>query len=276
MTQMAQGMAAAAAFSPRRIGAMVLRYVLLLRNSWPRIFELAYWPTIQMILWGLITTHLRGHDSWVLQGAGVLIAGVLLWDTLFRGQLGFSLSFLEEMYSRNLGHLFVSPLRPYELAIAMMTMSLIRSLIGVLPAMLLAIPLYQFSIFELGLPLIAFFVNLLVLGWSIGLVVTSLVLRLGMGAESLAWLSVFLLAPISCVYYPVTTLPAVLQPVAWALPSTNVFEGMRAILFDGAVRGDLLFNAVALNVAYLAFGVAVFLYTVRVARQRGLLLQQGE
>ena len=260
----------------RRVGAMVLRYMLLFRGSWPRVFELMYWPTVQMILWGFITKFLLTNSTWLVQAAGVLIAAVLLWDTLFRAQLGFSLSFLEEMWSRNLGHLFASPLRAWELVAAMMAMSFIRTLIGVLPAMALAIPLYHYSVFGLGLPLIAFFVNLLVMGWAIGLMVSSLILRFGLGAESLAWLVVFLLAPLSAVYYPVTVLPDWLQPVAWALPSAHVFEGMRAILFEHTVRLDLMLNAAALNVLYIALGVAVFLYTVHVARKRGLLLQMGE
>ena len=126
------------AFSIRRIGAMVRRYWYLLRGSWPRIVELAYWPTVQMIMWGFLTQHLRGDSAWVTQAAGVLISGVLLWDVLFRGQLGYTLSFLEEMYSRNLGQLFVTPLRPVELVLAMMTISMLRTLIGIVPAALLA------------------------------------------------------------------------------------------------------------------------------------------
>src|SRR3954469_18491872 len=148
--------------SVRRIAAMVLRYWYLLRGSWPRLLELAYWPTVQMILWGFISQFMATNSSWVAQASGVLIASVLLWDAMFRGQLGVSISFLEEMWSRNLGHLFVSPLRPYEWIIAMLAMSFIRVLIGVVPAMLLAIPLYHYSIFGLGLPFVAFFLNLMV------------------------------------------------------------------------------------------------------------------
>ena len=44
--------------------------------------------------------------------AGTLIGAVILWDILFRGQLGFSISFLEEMWARNLGNLMMSPLKP--------------------------------------------------------------------------------------------------------------------------------------------------------------------
>jgi ABC-2 type transport system permease protein len=262
--------------SARRIGAMVLRHLYVLRGSWPRVLELAYWPTVQMVIWGFLTVFLATNSSWVANAFGILLSAVLLWDVLFRGQLGFSISFLEEMWSRNMGNLFVSPLRPIEHVLSMMAMSLIRTLIGVTPAALLAIPLYHYSVFTLGLPLVAFFANLLVMGWAIGLFVTALILRYGLGAESLAWFVIFLLAPVSAVYYPVTVLPGWLQYVAWALPSTNVFEGMRAVLMHGDFRPGLLANAVLLNVLYLGLGALAYLYSFRVARQRGLLLQIGE
>ncbi len=264
------------AFSWRRIGAMVLRYAYLLRGSWPRIVELAYWPTVQMILWGFISQFFLTNSSWVAQAAGVLIAAVLLWDVLFRGQLGVSIPFLEEMWSRNLASLFVSPLRPYELIVALLGMSLIRTVIGVVPAALLAIVLYHYSVFDLGLPLIGFFVNLLVMGWAIGLIVSSLIMRYGLGAESLAWIAIFAIAPLSAIYYPVAVLPGWLQPVAWALPSAYVFEGMRAVMFDGVFRTDFLVSAVLLNLLYLALGSVVFLYVFRIARKQGLLLKMGE
>ncbi|MGE5241606.1 MAG: ABC transporter permease [Bacteroidota bacterium] len=262
--------------SLRRIGALVLRNLYLLRSSGPRILELMYWPTVQMVLWGFITLFLVSHSSWVAQASGVLISGVLLWDVLFRGQLGVSLVFMEEMWSRNLGHLFVSPLRPFELACALLTMSLIRTLIGVGGAALIAIPLFHFSIFSLGLPLIAFFVNLIVMGWAIGLLVSGIVLRYGLGAESMAWIAIFAVQPVSGVYYPISTLPTWLQYVAAVLPSSHVFEGMRAVLFDHVFRVDLLLHAMALNVLYLAAGFLSFLAFFKIARVRGQLLHVGE
>jgi ABC-2 type transport system permease protein len=255
---------------------MVLRYWYLLRGSWPRLLELAYWPTMQMVLWGYINTFMAMNSAWVAKGAGVLIAAVLLWDVLFRGQLGVSVSFLEEMWSRNLGHLFVSPLRPVEWLASLMIMSLARTLIGVVPAAVLAVPFFGFSVLDLGLPLAGFFANLLVMGWWLGLFIVALILRYGMGAEGLAWIIVFMLAPISAVYYPVSVLPAWLQPLALALPAAHVFEGMRGVLFEGTVNGGQLAIAAALNAVYMALGILAFLWAFRDARNRGALLQTGE
>ena len=260
----------------RRILAMVLRHLYILRGSWPRVLEMAYWPIVNMLVWGFTSQFFAGHSDWVARAAGVLIGAVILWDVMFRGNLGVSLSFLEEMWSRNLGNLAVSPLRPHELVAAMLTMSLIRTLIGVVPAALLAIPLYHYSIFSLGLPLIAFWINLMVFGWAIGLAVAALVLRFGLGAESLAWVVVFAVAPVAGIYYPVAALPGWLQPVAWALPPAHVFEGMRSLMFGAGLRIDLLASAGLLNLVYLLMALAVFLRVWHIARIRGLLLGVGE
>ena len=262
--------------SPRRIGALVVRYAYLIIGSWPRIIEMAYWPTVQIVLWGFITQFLVAHSNFIAQAFGVLLAAVLLWDVMFRSQLGVSISFLEEMWSRNLGHLFVSPLRPYEFALAIMTMSLIRTLIGVIPATLLAMAFFGFNVYTLGLALIAFFVNLVIMGWSIGLVVCGLILRLGLGAESLAWALMFAIAPLCGIYYPLSVLPDWLRPLSYALPASHVFEGMRAVVVEGTVRTDLLIIATLLNVIYIVAGMAIFLAFFQVARHRGQLFQMGE
>jgi ABC-2 type transport system permease protein len=263
-------------FSPARVWAMLLRYLYILRSSWPRTLELLYWPTLQMLIWGFMSQFLYQNSSYVARAFGVLLAAVMLWDLLFRSQLGLSISFLEEMWARNLGKLFVTPLRPYEWLLSLLAMSMIRVMIGVVPAALLAIPLYNYSIFDMGLPLLAFYVVLTAMGWALGLAICGGILRHGMGAESLAWTVIFAIAPLSCVYYPVTTLPSWLQPVAWAFPSTYVFEGMRGVLFEGAFRTDYFLAALGLDLVYLAVGAAIFFIAFRDARRRGALMQMGE
>jgi ABC-2 type transport system permease protein len=185
-------------------------------------------------------------------------------------------SFLEEMWSRNLGQLFASPLRPYEWGISLVLNSLLRTLIGTVPAALLAIPLCHYSIFEMGLPLVGFFFNLLIFGAAVGLAVCSLVLRYGLGAENLAWIAIFLVAPVCGIYYPVAILPSWLHPFAYALPPTYVFEGMRSLVVDGVFRLDYMAYAIGLNAVSLVLGFAVFLYAFRLARRHGLLMQVGE
>jgi ABC-2 type transport system permease protein len=262
--------------APHRVGAMVLRYLYLLRSSWSRVLELIYWPAVQLLVWGFLQFYIAQNSGFFARAGGVFIGSVMMWDILFRGQLGFSISFLEEMWSRNLANLMISPLRPIEFVMALMVMSVVRLAIGMVPVSLIAIAFFGFNIYGLGLALATFFMNLMLTSWSVGLVVSGLVMRNGMGAESLAWTMMFLIMPVICVYYPVSVLPGWLQWLAWALPPTYVFEGMRALILEQQFRADLMIAAFALNAAYFAVAVATFLALLRSARRIGSLLQSGE
>src|ERR1700735_581175 len=262
--------------STRRIAAMMLRYWYLLRSSWPRLLDLVYWPTVQMVTWGFLQYYIASNAGFFARAGGTFIGAVLLWDILFRGQLGFSISFLEEMWSRNIGNLMMSPLRPIEFIAALMVMSIVRLAIGAAPVTILAIVFFGFNLYALGFALVAFFINLMLTSWAVGIFVSGLVLRNGLGAENLAWSIMFLFMPLTCVYYPVTTLPVWLQPVAWALPPTYVFEGMRALLVDKAFRPDLMLDAFAINAVLFAAGVFGFLKLLEGARRHGSLMQTGE
>jgi ABC-2 type transport system permease protein len=266
----------AIAASANRVYALVERHAWLLLKSWPRLLSMAYYPTVTMILWGFVTVYLRPTNNFLTDAPGLFIGAVLLWDILFRGQLGVSLTFFEEIYSRNLGNLFVSPLRAWELIAGQLTMSVIRTLIGVGAACLFAWFLFRYSILSFGFPLIAFFVNLIVCGWAIGLAVSGMVLRWGLGAEELAWAAVFLLAPVSGVYYPTGVLPGWLQAIAHMVPTSYVFDGMRALLLEHVFRTDLFYRALAINAMYMALGITAYLVAIAYARRHGMLLQMGE
>jgi ABC-2 type transport system permease protein len=183
---------------------------------------------------------------------------------------------LEELWSRNLGNLFVSPLRPRELIAALATISMMRTLIGMLPAALLAIPFFGVSVFDMGLPLLGFFLNLVLTGWAISQFVTGILIRYGLGAESLTWVLPFLIAPFSCIYYPLSTLPEWMQSIAVFIPTTYVFEGLRTLLVEGNFETGLMVKGFTLNILYLIFGLIAFFISFQAARRHGLLLQSGE
>ncbi|HEX2943340.1 MAG TPA: ABC transporter permease [Rhodopila sp.] len=261
----------------RRVWGLMYRHLALYSRSWPRLLELAYWPVLNMCIWGFTSRFLamRMGNPAVMAGA-TLLGGVLLWEVTLRSQMGMSISFMEEMWSRNLGHIFVSPLRPYEMLLALTAMSVLRMLAGVVPAILLAWALYAFNLFSLGPVLVLFFANLMIMGWAVALGVVSLILRHGAGAEPLAWAALFGLAPLSAVFYPVAVLPAVVRPISLLLPSAHVFEGMRAAVTQGVVRWDHLGAAFGLNIIWMTAAALLFARQFRAARESGALISIGE
>jgi ABC-2 type transport system permease protein len=265
------------AHSARRIWGLVYRHLCIYRSSWPRMVDLAYWPVLQMIIWGF-TSHFfasrLGNNGAVT--VGMLLGGVLLWEMALRSHLGFAVTFMEEVWSRNLGHIFISPLRPWEMLGALTIMSALRTFLGVFPAAILAFVLYKFNLLSIGPVLVLFAANLIVMGWWIALGCISLILSQGGGAESLVWSMLAGLTPFACVYYPVSIMPHWLQPIALALPAAHVFEGVRAALGQGIIRWDHLAWAAGLNIAWLSAANLLFLQQFNAARRNGALMNIGE
>jgi ABC-2 type transport system permease protein len=262
--------------SVQRIYALVMRHIHIWRSSVMRLVDSIYWPAVQMVMWGFLTQYLMPQASFVAQAAGVLLSGLLLWEVVVRGNLSLSIAFLEEMWSRNLGHLFVSLIRSWEMAAGIIIVALLRTLLGLIPVSLLCWAFFGYSIYSLGLPLLAFFVILQMFSWSIGLAMSGMIMRVGQSAESFAWAAVFILMPVSGVYYPISVLPHWLQVIAYGLPTAYVFEGMRHIMAEKVFHWDLLAIAFGLSVVYLIIGFQIFQWFFRLSRRAGTLLGQGE
>ena len=184
--------------------------------------------------------------------------------------------FLEEIWSRNFTNLFIAPIKLSEMIASLTITAVFRSLIGLIPAALLAIPLFGVSVFKIGVPILALLLSLYIFGVTLGLLVTSGLLRFGPSFENIAWASLFFLAPLGCIYYPVEILPLSLQIIAKGLPLVHVFEEMRNILLNGTVNYIEVFISILISIAYFIFGVIIFYVAYSGARIRGTLINMGE
>jgi ABC-2 type transport system permease protein len=262
----------------RRIGALVLRHWRLVSGSWPRLIDLCYWPTMQIILWGFVQTHFLAMAGGGIAAValGGLVSAAIIWEAYFRSQNGFTIGFLEEVWSRNLGHLMVSPLRPWEFVSGLIIVSVLKTAVGLLPAAIFASWFFHANIFDVGPALILLYFGLAVFGWSIGLLVCGLVLRFGQGAEVFAWAVALAIAPFSAVYYPIAVLPDWIEPLARLLPAAHVFEGLRTILIEHKFPADELLWALVLNVIWFVGAALAFAQLLNGARERGSLVSIGE
>ena len=184
--------------------------------------------------------------------------------------------FLEEIWSRNFTNLFIAPIKLSEIIAALTLTAIFRTLIGLLPASMIAIPLFGVSIFKIGLPLIFLLITLYIFGVTLGLLVTAGLLRYGPSFENIAWASLFFLAPLGCIYYPIEILPEWLQVIANILPLVHIFEEMRSILIDNIVNYYDVLKAFLISLVYFIGGVLVFYYSYEGAKKRGTLINMGE
>tara|TARA_B100000686_G_C16126796_1_gene635361 strand:- start:16 stop:573 length:558 start_codon:yes stop_codon:yes gene_type:complete len=184
--------------------------------------------------------------------------------------------FLEEIWSRNFTNLFIAPIKISEIIASLTLTAILRTLVGLVPAALLAIPLFGVSIFKLGIPLLFLLLSLYIFGVTLGLLVTSGLLRFGPSFENIAWASLFFLAPLGCIYYPLEILPVSLQLIAKALPLVHIFEEMRNILLNNSINIFEIVKSVLISLVYFVFGIVVFYLSYSGAKIKGTLINMGE
>jgi len=259
----------------QRVMALVRRYTYLYTRSFPRVLEMFFWPVMDLFVWGLLTKYLIEAPFRVPGFITFLIGAMIFWDILYRAQQSVTISFLEDIWARNVLNIFVAPIRITEFILSTYIVGFLKVFVTVTVLGLLSYWLYSFSLFEIGWSLVPLFANLLIMGWAIGLVTAALIMRWGQSAEALAWGVPFLIQPFAAVFYPVEILPKWIQPIALSIPATHVFEGMRQVLAgDGFPRGHLI-SALWLNIIYLILAALFFRFMFGLVREKGLLTKLG-
>ena len=259
-----------------KIFALSLRHIYLIKGSFPRIIDLIYWPTIQIFLWGFISKFFTLNSTYYENTVGIILSAAILYDFLFRSSISYNMMFLEEIWSRNFTNLFIAPIKLSEIIAALTFTAIFRTLIGLIPAALLAIPFFGVSILKIGVPLIFLLITLYIFGVTLGLLVTSGLIRFGPSFENIAWASLFFLAPLGCIYYPIDILPAWLQVIAKLLPLVHIFEEMRNILIYDSVNNFQILKAIVISFIYFVLGIFVFYLSYNGAKNRGTLINMGE
>ena len=198
-------------------------------------------------------------SSYYNNTVGIILSAAILYDFLFRSSISYNMMFLEEIWSRNFTNLFIAPIKLKEIIASLTLTAILRTLIGLVPAAILAIPLFGISIFKIGLPLIFLLMSLYIFGVTLGLLVTSGLVRFGPSFENIAWASLFFLAPLGCIYYPIEILPEWLQQIAKLLPLVHIFEEMRNILIYGTINYFAILKGIFISFLYFVFGVIILL-----------------
>lgn len=259
------------------IYGVLLRYVYVYTRSGLRIFEVLFWPIIQLLVWGFLTRYLTQlEDGTYLRPVQFILGGVLLWDVQFRATQGVSISLLEDIWTRNLLNVFVSPLRTWEFVLGTCLVGLFRVLITLPVLILMAYLWFDFNLFQMSSWLLPFYGNLLIFGWTLGIMANCLILRWGQAAEGLCWAMPFVIQPFAAVYYSVSALPGWLQVFSWTLPSSHVFEGMREVLVgDYSQVANRMAWSFGLNCVWMVLAGILMNWVLIIARERGLLVKVG-
>lgn len=256
-----------------RIWAVVVRHTYEARRNVDRITDMVYWPIINVIMWGFFTTYL-GHGLGMQPDViKFVLAATIIWGLFYSFQRDLAVGFLDELWSRNLIDLFSTPLTISEYMTGLIFVNVFKAMVGVGAASLLAWAAYHFNIFPWLPGFVPYLVNLILFAFALGILITGLIFRYTTKIQALAWSFAGLLAPVSCVFYPVKSLPRWLRVIALTLPTTHSFEGMRQLLAGGGFNPPHFWWGLVLNVFYFAFAISIFRIVFASAQNRGLLVK---
>lgn len=256
-----------------RINALLFRHLYLYKRSVPRLMDIFYWPIMELLVWGFLSFYLQKIHAASFNVVTVLLGAIIFWDIFTRSQGAVSVAFLEDVWEKNFLNIFVTPLTLGEFLASTFLLGIVRIILVGITACVLAFFAYHFNIFQFGLYLVPFLMNLFFFGWVLGLLTIAIILRFGTSAQVLAFGIAMLLQPFSAVFYPVSALPAALQPLSYALPVTYIFEGMRAVAETGGMPFSLFAWATGLNLVYFIL-MAFLLYRMfAYVKRKGLLLK---
>ena len=254
-----------------RVAAIVLRQYYLVRGSASRVVPLFAWVAVDIILWGFITRYLNSVTGSGFNFVPVLLGAVLLWDFFSRVMHGVTMTFFEDVWSRNFLNIFATPLSIGEYLAGLVLSSTATSLVGLAVMLALAMPAFGLSFFAYGAMLVAFLLVLFLFGIAMGIVGSAIVLRFGPASEWFIWPIPALISPFVGVFYPLAVLPHWMRAIAHGLPPSYVFEGMRAILAGHAAPPMLLLLGVWLAVLYVFAACWIFACVYRYAVRTGLI-----
>jgi len=252
------------------VNGIVFRHLYNFKHSWDRLSDAFYWPAMDIFLWGFTSVYITKQSGSIPGIAVILLSGLILWQIVWRSQYEITVNLLEEMWNQNLANLFASPLRVREWLAGVFILGILKMFMSLSFAVVLAYVAYKANIFLLGFYLIPFMANLLITGWAVGLIVAGLIVLYGMRIQTLAWTGIFMLAPFSAVYYPVSTLPVWAQKIASFIPTSYIFEGMRDVIINGKTSPEMLSKSFLLNGIFLVLGFVLFNYMFTKSKTKGL------
>ncbi len=256
--------------SIKRIYAIFLRQVLLLKKGHFRLVSLFYWSTLDLFLWGILSGYLNRTAGTGLTFVSTLVGAVILSSFFFRVEQGIGVAFLEDVYVRNFINLFASPLSIHEYALGLVMTSVFDTTVAISFMAFVAWVLFSFNILNFGLLLIPFVAVLFIFGWTLGLLSVAVVMRFGPSAEIFTWSIPALMTPFSAVFYPVSALPWFLRHISAIIPNSYVFEGMRAAALSGAFDVQKFIIAVILALIYLLLAYLFLYRSYKTVLRRGL------
>ena len=253
------------------VWGIILRYLYLFKHNLDRQSDAFYWPTVDLLLWGLTVSYAAGASGNTQRIVWVVISGLLLWLIVWRAQYEITVNILEELWNKNLINIFVAPIMFKEWVAAFMALGVMKGFLSCGFAAVVAFFLYKVKLVTFGIYLVPFISLLLMTGWAVGCFVGGLILRFGTRIQNFAWSMAFVIVPFSAVYYPVSILPSWAQSISALIPTSYIFEGARSVLAGDGLDVRTLGISFLLNAVYLTLAILFMRSSFKRLLEKGLV-----
>lgn len=254
-----------------RVYAIIIRHYFMTLHHMERFFDVFIFPVMILVLWGFVSKYVQGIQSSTL--ASFLLGGLILWVIFERIGTDIGISFMYDVWERNVVNFLSTPLTFLEYLTGIVAISLIKIVVSFIAMWLIASIFFNFLVTDMGLSLSLFWINLIITAMAFGIFNITMVLRFGHGVGPLTWILPFFLQPFAAVFYPVSVLPPFLQNVAQFLSLSHVFEGMRYTLETGRINWNEFLIASVLSLIYLILSIGLFAFVLNVVRKSGQLVK---
>jgi ABC-2 type transport system permease protein len=257
-----------------RINAVIVRHGYEARRNFDRVVDTLWWPVLDIVLWGFFSIYLMHGKGLQPNIVSLMLGAAILWTMFYSFQRDMAVAFIDDLWCRNLINLFSTPLTLSEYMAGIIAVCILKVMVGLAAASAIAWAAYSFDILPWLPKFIPYIANLLFFALAIGIAITGMIFRYSTKIQALAWGFAGLLMPVSCIFYPVSSLPKWLQDVAWMMPTAHSFEGMRQVLAGKGFSPLHFWWGAGLNAVYFALAVWFFTWIFEKARSRGLLVKQ--
>lgn len=254
-----------------RICGVILRNLYTFRRNYDRWFDAFYWPAIDLVMWGITSSFIAQNRSDSTEILFTIVAGLTFWYLVIRSQYETNVALLEDIWSRNLINIFVSPITFYEWLLGVISVGIIKASITFVTAVVLSFTLYKINILSMGITIVPYFILLLMTGWWISFLIAACIFRFGVRVQTFAWTLSFLLVPFSGVYYPLSVLPGWAQEIGKYLPTSYVFEGIRQMITQQVFDVQKVIISFVLNIIYLILSIVILKKSFTFLLRRGVL-----
>jgi ABC-2 type transport system permease protein len=256
-----------------RINAVILRHLYESRRNFDRVVDMIWWPVLDIVMWGFLTIYLAHSTHLQSTVVSSLLGATVLWTMFYAFQRDLGVGLIDDLWCRNLINLFSTPLTVAEYMVGLVAICLLKVMVGVLAASLIAWAAYSFDIVPWLPQFLPYMANLLLFALAIGIAIIGMIFRYTTKIQAVAWSFAGLLMPVSCVMYPMSSLPKWLQNIAWLMPTAHSFEGMRGVLAGKGFSAMHFWWGAGLNAVYFVLAMAFFGWIFEKARTRGLLVK---